>query len=433
MSTGSHEAHVMRRTALSGVWTPDKAVWRMTCATREGSWRLAAAAMLVIGWGGNQFTPLLRVYRQVGGYSQFDVDVFLGAYVFGLIPGLLVAAAVSESRGRRPVLLAGLWSSTAGSLVLSFGVHAGYLGICLGRLLCGVAVGIAMSVGTAWVAELSAGDGGARSSAGVRRGAIWLTAGLALGPASAGLLASYATPALTWPYLTHALLCAPVIALVSRAPWAETRGGGSAVALRHRLRVPALRNRRFRRVVAPMAPWVFGSAAVAYVIVPQQVQGSLGSRALLFATGLTVLTLGTGVVVQPLARRLDDASTARAIVVSMGLMTVGVALAVATAMTGSAVLAVPVAMSLGAAYGIAVVSGLLEVARIARPDELAGLTGAYYALCYLGFLMPAVLAGLGHRFSYPQMLAVLTVGALACTVCCASGWAKHLPVRSAAI
>jgi MFS family permease len=387
--------------------------------------------MFVIGWGGNQFTPLLRVYREVGGYSQLDVDVFLGAYVLGLIPGLLVSAAISESRGRRPVLLAGLWSSLAGTLLLSFGVHAGYAGIVAGRALCGIAVGVAMSVGTAWVAELSLGPHGERTGAGVRRAAIWLTAGLALGPASAGLLASVATPALTWPYLTHALLCLPVIALVSRATWAETRTGGSDVPLRHRLRVPALRNRRFRRVVAPMAPWVFGSAAVAYVIVPQQVQGSLGSLALLYATGLTVLTLGTGVVVQPLARRLDDASSARAIVVSMGLMTLGVALALATAVTESPVLAVPVAMSLGAAYGIAVVSGLLEVQRIARPDELAGLTGGYYAICYIGFLMPAVLAALGHRFSYPQMLAALTLGAAVCTARCASGWAKHLPVRDA--
>jgi predicted MFS family arabinose efflux permease len=397
---------------------------------RVQGWPRVAAAMFVIGWGGNQFTPLLRVYREVGGYSQLDVDVFLGAYVFGLIPGLLVAAAVSESRGRRPVLLAGLWSSLCGTLVLSLGVHAGYAGIVVGRMLCGVAVGVAMSVGTAWVAELSAGPNGQRSGAGVRRSALWLTAGLALGPASAGLLASYATPTLTWPYLTHALLCLPVIALVTRA--AETRTGGSELSLRHRLRVPALRNRRFRRVVAPMAPWVFGSAAVAYVIVPQQVEGSLGPQALLFATGLTVLTLGTGVVVQPLARRLDDASTARAIVVSMGLMTLGVALAVATAATSSPVLAVPVAMALGAAYGIAVVSGLLEVARIARPDELAGLTGAYYALCYIGFLMPAVLAALGHRFSYPQMLGAATVLAAVCTAFCASGWAKHLPVRAAA-
>ena len=41
--------------------------------------------------GGNQFTPLLIVYGQHEGCSRVDVDVLLGAYAIGLVPGLLVA------------------------------------------------------------------------------------------------------------------------------------------------------------------------------------------------------------------------------------------------------------------------------------------------------------------------------------------------------
>jgi hypothetical protein len=44
---------------------------------------------------------------------------------------------------------------------------------------------------------------------------------------------------------------------------------------------------------------------------------------------------------------------------------------------------------------------------------------------------PAVVAAFGHRFSHVQMLSVLAIGAAACTAPCASGWANHLPVRSA--
>ena len=381
--------------------------------------------MFVIGWGGNQFTPLLRVYRQVGGYSQLDVDVFLGAYVFGLIPGLLVAAALSDRMGRRPVLLAGLWAALLGTLLLSLGVHGGYPGIVTGRLLSGVAVGVAMSVGTSWMSELSVAGG--RPGTGARRSAIWLTLGFALGAASAGLLANYASPALTLPYLTHALLCVVAIVAVTGARTAETRPRtGERPRLRH-LRVAAARHPRFLWVVAPMAPWVFGSAAIAYAIVPQQVEDAVGSGALLFTAGLAVATLGTAVLVQPLARRLDDHRTSRAIVASMVLLTLGVAMAALTAATGSPWLAVPVALLLGVAYGIAVVSGLLEVQRIAGPDELAGLTGTYYALCYLGFLLPAVLAALGHWLSYPVMLAVAGLVAAACTALCAAGWSRYLP------
>jgi hypothetical protein len=114
----------------------------------------------------------------------------------------------------------------------------------------------------------------------------------------------------------------------------------------------------------------------------------------------------------------------------MALMTLGVAMAALTALTGSALLAVPVALLLGGAYGIAVVSGLLEVQRIARPEELAGLTGVYYALCYVGFLFPALLAALAHWFSYPAMLGALALVALGCMGKCAAGWSKHLPARS---
>jgi MFS family permease len=393
----------------------------------ENGWRRVALAMFVIGWGGNQFTPLLMVYRHVGGYSQLDVDVFLGAYVFGLIPGLLVAAALSDRVGRRPVLLAGLWSSLLGTLLLSAGVHGGYPGIVGGRLLSGVAVGVAMSVGTAWLTELSA------PGAGARRATIWLTAGFALGPAAAGLLANFARPALTLPYLTHALLCVPAVLLVTGARAQETRSRTGERLRPEHLRVPAVRSPRFLRVVLPMAPWVFGSAAVAYAIIPQQVESAVGSGALLFTAGLAVAALGTGVLVQPLARRLDDADSSRAVVVSMALMTLGVALAALTAATGSPWLAVPVALLLGGAYGIAVVSGLLEVQRIARPEELAGLTGVYYALCYIGFLLPAALAAVGHWVSYPAMLGACALLAAACTGVCARTGHRRSGVRRLAL
>ena len=84
--------------------------------------------------------------------------------------------------------------------------------------------------------------------------------------------------------------------------------------------------------------------------------------------------------------------------------------AVATALTRSALVAPLVAMLLGSAYGIAIVSGLLEIQRIAPPDELAGISGVYYSLAYLGFLLPAALAALAHWFSYPVMLSALIVG-----------------------
>lgn len=398
--------------------------------TRVKPWLAVAAGVFCIGWGGNQFTPMLIEYVHRAGYSRVDVDVLLGAYVLGLIPGLLVAAAMSNRYGRRPLMIAGLISSAVGSLILATGELGGFPALFVGRLLCGLSVGVAMAVGSTWIAELSAPPyDSAAAGAGARRASIWLSLGLAIGPLCSGVLAQFAPLPLTLTYLVQAALCAPALWLV-RYRTVETRAARVSGDLLSQLRVPAATHRRFVRVVAPMAPWVFGSAAIAYAIVPALVADRLGSWALLYTAGLTVLTLACGVLVQPVARRLDDHSSARAVVVSMVLMSAGVFAAVATAVTRSPAVAVLVAMLLGSAYGIAIVSGLLEIQRIAKPHELAGVSGVYYSLAYVGFLLPAVLAALAHYVSYPAMLTVVGLLAAACTVICAAGWSKHLPARA---
>lgn len=415
-----------------GVAAPAQAAVR-----RPQAWLVVAAAMFCIGWGGNQFTPLLIVYRERAGYSQVGVDVFLGAYVLGLIPGLLVASALSDRFGRRPVLLAGLVASIAGSGVLAVGSVAGGGAVIGGRLLSGLSMGIAMAVGSAWVNELSsplsspALQGRPAPGTGARRASIALTLGLGIGPGVASGLAQWAPFPLVLPYLLQMVLAAVTLGLLSS--WApETRFDTGERSLRRRLRVPRAGHRRFLWVVAPMAPWIFGSAAVAYAIVPQLVDQRLGHWALIFTAALTVATLGAGVAVQPVAKRLDSASTARAVFVSMVLMSLGMLAAAMTALTRSPAMAAPVAVLLGAAYGIAVVSGLLEVQRIAAPDELAGLTGVYYALAYIGFLLPAVLAGLSHWLGYGTMLGTLALLAIGCTAVVGSASAKHLPAAAAA-
>ncbi|MFE6056376.1 MFS transporter [Kitasatospora sp. NPDC056446] len=393
--------------------------------SRRRPWLLAALAMFCCGWGGNQFTPLLLMYRRLGGYSEVTVDAFLGAYVLGLVPGLLVGGAASDRYGRRPLMIGAVAASLAASGVLCGGT-AGELPIYAGRFLTGTAVGIAMAVGTSWVKELSQAphDPAADTGAGARRASLALTLGFGLGAGAAGVLAQWGPWPMVTPYLAHLLVTLPALLLLPRA--VETRARVRTGAARARtgalpvlrglladLRVPAAGHRRFLRVVLPMAPWVFGSAGVAYAVTPQLVGDRLGHWSLAYATLLTVLTLGTGALVQPLAKRLDSLSSARGIVVAMALMACGMAVCAADAAVRSPLLGLAGAVLLGAAYGIGVVSGLLEIQRLVTPDDLAGITGVYYALCYSGFLLPAVLAALSPLASYTVMLGVLTALALA--------------------
>ncbi|GAA1849223.1 MFS transporter [Pseudonocardia ailaonensis] len=375
-------------------------------------WWPAAVAVFACGWGGNQFTPLLVVYREAG-LSIVTVDALLGAYVIGLVPGLLLAGSLSERFGRKPVMVAG----TALSLLASVLIALGPLGVgwvAAGRFVTGFGVAVAMAVGSTWVTELSV-LGGAPAPTGTRRGALWLTLGFGLGAGVAGAFAQLLTwldvPGVrVWPFVLHAVLAAGALVSLVRVP--ETRGAGPAASS---ARFADARRPRFLRVIAPMAPWIFGSAGVAYAILPQVVGEKLGSHGLAFSTLITVATLGAGALVQPFARRLDRTTSARAVLSGMVLMSAGLAVSAVAAALRSPWPALAAALVLGAAYGIALVGGLLELQRLVRPERLAAMTGAYYALAYVGFLLPSVLALLSGLASYPFLLGCLVLLALAGT------------------
>ncbi|HEX4246854.1 MAG TPA: MFS transporter, partial [Pseudonocardia sp.] len=173
--------------------------------------------------------------------------------------------------------------------------------------------------------------------------------------------------------------------------------------------------------------WIFGSLGVAYAIMPEIVDDKVGSWSLAYSTLLTVCAIGAGVGIQPIAQRLDRTTSARAVVVAMTTMCAGLALSAVAAALRSPWLALATALVLGTAYGIAIVSGLLELQRLARPAELAELTGAYYALAYVGFLLPSALAALSRVASYAILLSSLALIALAGTAVIARHSRRHLP------
>ena len=180
--------------------------------------------------------------------------------------------------------------------------------------------------------------------------------------------------------------------------------------------MPSLGHRRFTHVVVPSAPWVFATAGIAYALLPEIVQAKLGGDVLIYATGTCVLTLGAGALVQPLVPRLNRATGGRALSVGQTIVTLGIAVAVLSAALRSPVVAAFAGPLLGCGYGISMVSGLAEIQRIATPGDLAGMTGVYYSLTYLGFLLPALLSSLAATFGYPELLAVLAVLSGMCVV-----------------
>ncbi len=384
-------------------------------------WQLAAPALFVMAWGGNHFTPLLHMYESLGHYSAFMADLFLGFYVVGLIPGLLVAGALSDRYGRKPLSVAGVGIGIAASLLLGLGFSSEIM-LSVGRFLAGLSVGVAMSVGTAWLKELSSApfDRLADKTAGARRPALTLTVGFGLGAGVAGALAQWGPMPTLSPYLVHIALSLLVLPRLLRAPETVPRFRSHRPFWQD-LTVPLAGHRRFLRVIAPSAPWVFGAAAIAYAIMPKLVENQLGSLNLAYATLLTVVTLGTGALVQPLVARINVITNGRALVVGMSVLLVGLLLSIATTVLLSPVIALITAITLGASYGICVVAGLVEIQRISTPTDLAGITGVYYSLTYVGFLLPVLFAWLNSVTSYTVLMGILAVVGAGCLAIVAYG------------
>jgi MFS family permease len=348
---------------------------------------IACAAILVCAWGGNQFTPLLTLYRQHNGYSTTVVDVLLGFYVFGLAPALIVGHLASQRFGRVRVIVAALVIGLLASSAIALSTLPFLL---FGRMLSGMSVGLGMAVGTSWVVELTTRAGNP-PSLGARRAALSLTAGFLLGAGVAGVLAALAPGAEVTPYVVHIVVTFAVLVLVLTS-FEQDAVAQHSTQVVNPFKLRSLRGQRFRRLVLPVAPWVFTAASVAFVIIPETMAGRIGHWSLLYATALTVVTLGTGLVIQPLARRFDHANYPRAILAALLLVSVGVATAALSVVARSPWLGVGAAVVLGLAFGFSLVAGLLELQRVSDSGELAAMTGYYYALAYLGFFMPVALA-----------------------------------------
>lgn len=391
------------------------------------AWLGAAAALCSVGWGANQFAPLLLVYRAVQHLSTATTQAIFGVYALGLIPGLVVGGPLSDRYGRRAIVRAAVACSLLASVVLMAGV-VGPAPLFLGRLLAGAASGAAFSAGAAWVKELSTPPfADAAVGSGALRATLAMTAGFGLGPLVAGFVAQSAIFPEVLPYLPHLVVAALVLPLLSVLPESVPRRERAALSWRGVL-VPSIGHPRFRGAVLPMAPWVFAAATVGFALLPSIVGTTLHGTSPAFSGALTALAALAALSIQPLARRFGGI---RAAVYGLWVIAAGMVVGTVAFADQRLALVLVAAVMLGVGNGACFVAGLVEAQRIAPPRELGGLTAAYLAATYTGFAVPYALAILAHIVTYTALLAGLAILAALTSGVVARASARH-PVASRA-
>lgn len=365
-------------------------------------WQRVAVGMFAVGWGANQFTPMLVVYRDELGLSDQTRAILFGVYAAGLIPGLLLGGRASDARGRRAVVIPFVLASPLATVLLVvFREHVA--GLAAGRTLAGVCSGVVFGAATAWLRELSAGEA---EGVAARRAAIALTCGFAVGPLVTSVLAEVVGEPLWEPYLPHIALGIGAGALILAAS-----EPARASAAERRPLIPAVcRSARFFRTIVCVAPWVFASASVPFAILPTEVAG--GSALLAGVAGAGALL--AGVAVQPLARRLEDRRPLASGAVGLLATMLGLGIGILAVSESSTALVLVSAPFFGVGYGGVLIAGLRETERIAAPAELGATVSVFYALTYLGFATPYVAEGLAGPLSDQGALAALAGVAALC-------------------
>lgn len=368
--------------------------------------RVVLVVLFVAGWATNHFAALIPVLRDTEHLSATVLAGAFGVYALGLLPGLLGGGALSDRIGRRSVVLTGSLVAAGGNLLMLAWHPAA--GVYTGRLVVGVGVGLAISGGTAWAADL----GGAR---GTTVAGATLTAGFACGPLVSGIVAEVVPSgaAVTAPFALAIVLsvAAVLLAVAGTTAAAPPAHGPSPTAAATGADVERTVGRALVRSV-PMALWVFSAVTVPVVVLAGRLGGDLSGP---MVPGLaSALALGTGVAVQVAARRAGWGP--RAGVVGALLAAAGFAVAARTDADPGVVLFVVTSVVLGSAYGLCLRAGLVDVETLTPPQHRGVTVGVYYVCTYLGFGLPVLLEALRTGVGTTTPLLALTALATAAAV-----------------
>ena len=377
------------------------------------NWTRVAFAMFSVGWGANQFSSMLVVYRHALGLGAGVIAGLFAIYAVALVPGLLVGGPASDRFGRRAVVLPFVALSPLATLVLVLGAHS-LPAIAVGRALGGLCSGTVFGAGTAWVQDLSAGEAGS-----ARRTALALSLGFGSGPVAAALLAQWAPDPLTYPYLPHLVIGVAAALMLWRVPGGAAVPGSASRESRTSVVPAAVRTLRFWLAVAPAAPVVFGSISVALVVLPEETGLSP------LATGAaTLLAFAGGIGVQSFGRRLEERWPGGGVVAGLACAAAGAAAGTGAIVTGNRVLTGAAALFLGLSYGLCLVSGLRQSEELAGARDRGAVLSCYYVLAYLGFAAPYVAEAVNGALG--------DAGTLAAAACCATALSAWLAIQAGA-
>lgn len=327
-------------------------------------------------------SPLYAQYALSWQFTATSLTAVFAVYALALLLALLVTGTLSDTVGRRPVIVTGLLAEAASMVLFLRADSLSWL--YAARTVQGLATGLVTAALAATLIDLQPPQ---RAGVGALVNAVTPTFGLGAGALGAGVLVQYA-PA---PFrLVYALLLVTFLVLAVAASLALPTGGTGRISLRPHIGLElGLRAEFARALPCLVATWALGGLYL-----------SLGPSVAAVLTGSDNRLVGAAVVSLLTGAGGSACLTVRSWPPPTAMLAGCAALAGGSAITlvgiawaGPVVFFVGTAIA-GAGFGAGFLGAFRALAGRASPEGRAGLVSVIYIAAYLAFAVPAVLAGL---------------------------------------
>lgn len=352
---------------------------------KRAAFLLAAGSMGAMLASSGALTPFYPTLESELGISSLGISLVFAVYAITLLFALLVAGALSDHIGRRPVVSIGFGILSLSVVTVAFIDSAPAL--FAARALQGAATGLLTPALSALLIDSAPAEHTRRSSL---LNATTPTAGLAIGSLIGGVAIVLVTPALPVTFITLAVIYAAVAAGIWLLPETSARTPGALRSLLPRVSVPQPARRLFL-ISAPALAATWATGGLFLSLGPSIIIERLHSDSALLEGAIVAILPAAGVLAVVALRRLSPRSVSLIGTVSLAA---GTAFALVTLTIGSVLGYVVAVVITGIGFGSTFYGIIGSLAPKAPVHDRAGLFAGVYVVSYLSFGLPAVAAGM---------------------------------------
>jgi MFS family permease len=376
--------------------------------------------LVVVTIGANMPLPLLPRYVDAYGLSALAVTSIFATYTLFIAPALLVFGPLSDTIGRRPILVVALVTAAAAAVVLGSAQSVWWLYV--GRALQGVSVGAIQGVAAAALADTHPRGDLAKAAV---AGTVATCLATAVGPMTAGALSQYLPAPLQLSFVVEVALVAIALTVLLAGFPSPPRPFARTIRISWPSVPDDIRPDFTRAAYSAVLAWVV--TALFLALSPTILRTLLDSNNSVVAGGVVALMLVTSVLAQLGGRGRDHVTLQ---IVGLVLLIAALGMFVSAASTDSLSLCAASAAVAGAGQGLAFSGSARAVSAIAPTEHRGNVMSLFFVAIYLG--VSVAIVGLGLLSTRLGLLSAIHLFSMFAAVACVAGvgsqvWALGRP------